>query len=191
MTHYPASSSNTNSCPIPQLHELCGCAVGLSDHTKGIGISMVSVTSGATVIVKHFTFRRGEGGVDSALSLETEKLKALVVETEIAFRAMEPVQLDTQKSEKKIRQFKRSIYVVKDIKAGKPFTTDNIRVIRPGDGLEPKYFDMLLGLKVNRNVKKKFGFAMDDDWIAASIITHDPHLNFSLLHLIIKALNHK
>lgn len=147
---YPATPENTNLRTIPVLQSIFeDCIIGLSDHTMGIGASVAAVALGARVIEKHFTLNRAEGGVDSAFSLEPQELKALVVETERAFQALGVVQLDTQKSEEKSRQFKRSIYVVKDIQAGEMFSEENIRVIRPGDGLEPKYYTTILG-KTNK-----------------------------------------
>lgn len=142
---YPASPENTNLNTIPVLQSIFeDCIIGLSDHTMGIGASVAAVALGARVIEKHFTLRRADGGVDSSFSLEPEELCNLVIETERAFLAMGSVQLDTQKAEEKSRQFKRSIYAVKNIMAGEKLTTENIRVIRPGDGLSPKYFEQIL-----------------------------------------------
>jgi len=149
---YPATPENTNVRTIPVLKEIFpDCVIGLSDHTMGIGASIAAVALGARVIEKHFTLRRADGGVDSAFSLEPQELKALVEESERAFLSLGHVQLDTQKAEKVSRQFKRSIYVVKDIKAGEKFTRENIRVIRPGDGMEPKYYESLLGQNSSKN----------------------------------------
>ncbi len=152
---YPATPENTNLRTIPVFQSIFeDCVIGLSDHTMGIGASVAAVALGARVIEKHFTLRRADGGVDSDFSLEPEELKALVVETERAFLAMGNVQLDTQKSEVKSRQFKRSIYVTKDIEKGEFFTPENIRVIRPGDGLHPKYWEEVLGTKAAKDWKK-------------------------------------
>lgn len=152
---YPASPQNTNLRTIPVLQSVFeDCVIGLSDHTMGIGASVGAVALGARVIEKHFTLRRSDGGVDSAFSLEPEELKALVTETETAFLALGYVQLNNQKSEEKSMQFRRSIYVIKDIKAGEPFTTDNLRIIRPGDGLEPKFWEKILGKLAKEDYKK-------------------------------------
>lgn len=152
---YPATPENTNLNTIPVFQSIFeDCVIGLSDHTMGIGAAVAAMALGARVIEKHFTLRRADGGVDSAFSLEPEELKALVVESERAFLALGKVQLDTQKAEEKSRQFKRSIYVVKDIEAGEPFTEENIRVIRPGDGLEPKYWEQLIGKISLHDLKK-------------------------------------
>lgn len=151
---YPATPENTNLRTIPVLQSIFeDCVIGLSDHTMGIGASVAAVALGARVIEKHFTLSRTEGGVDSAFSLEPHELNSLVIETERAFQALGGVQLDTQKVEEKSRQFKRSIYAAKDIKKGEKFTKENIRVIRPGDGMEPKYYDQLLGTKSIRDFK--------------------------------------
>ncbi len=160
---YPATPENTNLRTIPHLRSLFECHVGLSDHTMGVGAPIAAVALGATVIEKHFTLSRADGGVDSAFSLEPAELKSLVVETERAFLAMGKIQYGIQEVEKNSKQFKRSIYVGKDIKAGEPFTTDNLRVIRPGDGLEPKYFERVLGKKAVKDLK--LGQALNWDLI--------------------------
>jgi pseudaminic acid synthase len=153
-SNYPASPENSNLRTIPHLRELFNCEVGLSDHTMGIGAPVAAVTLGATVIEKHFCLSRAEGGVDSAFSLEPEELKALVIETERAWQSLGKVQYGVQEAEKKSLIFKRSIYVVKDISTGEKFTAENIRVIRPGDGMHPKYYESLLGKTANRNYTK-------------------------------------
>ncbi len=151
---YPATPENTNLLTIPVLKNIFpGCIIGLSDHTMGIGAAVAATALGARVIEKHFTLARADGGVDSAFSLEPQELKALVMESERAFLALGQPQFDIQKKEQQSKLFKRSIYVSKDIKAGETFTEDNLRVIRPGDGLEPKYFEMVLGKKATRDLK--------------------------------------
>lgn len=151
---YPATPENTNLTTIPVLKQIFpDCVIGLSDHTMGIGASIASVALGARVIEKHFTLSRADGGVDSAFSMEPEEMKTLVVESERAFQSLGQVQLTIQKSEEKSKIFKRSIYAVADIKVGEILTRKNIRVIRPGDGLEPKYFDVILGKKAVSNIK--------------------------------------
>jgi N-acetylneuraminate synthase len=152
-SNYPSSPVNSNVRTIPHLRELFSCEVGLSDHTMGIGVPVAAVTLGATVIEKHFTLSRAEGGVDSAFSLEPDELKAMVIETERAWESLGTVQYGIQESERKSLNFKRSIYVVKDILAGEKFSTENIRVIRPGDGLAPKFFESILGKKASADIK--------------------------------------
>lgn len=151
---YPASPETTNLATIPHLQELFNCPVGLSDHTMGIGASVAAVALGATVIEKHFTLSRADGGVDSAFSLEPHELKSLVVESERAFLALGTVQYGIQKVEKDSRKFKRSIYVSKTIKKGECFTMENTQVIRPGAGLEPKYLELVLGKKAPNDIQK-------------------------------------
>jgi pseudaminic acid synthase len=150
---YPASPINTNLRTIPHLSALYGVQVGLSDHTMGVGASVAAVALGATVIEKHFTLRRADGGVDSAFSLEPEELKSLVVESERAWQALGQVKYGVQPAEEKTLFFKRSIYASKDIKAGEQLTKENIRVLRPGLGLPPKHYDQLLGKTASQNIK--------------------------------------
>ncbi|WP_187263667.1 pseudaminic acid synthase [Pontibacter beigongshangensis] len=142
---YPATPENTNLRTIPHMRELYNVQVGLSDHTMGIGAAVAAVALGATVIEKHFTLRRADGGVDAAFSLEPEELKALAIESNRAFLALGQVQYGVQRAEEKSRLFKRSVYAAQHIEAGELFTKENIRVIRPGLGLAPKYFEELLG----------------------------------------------
>ncbi|WBO85667.1 pseudaminic acid synthase [Hymenobacter yonginensis] len=142
---YPASPENTNLRTIPTLIDIFNCPVGLSDHTMGIGASVAAVALGACVIEKHFTLSRAEGGVDSAFSMEPAEMASIVTETERAWQALGHVQLCVQATEEKSRIYKRSIYVSKPIAAGEEFTPDNLRIIRPGDGLEPRHWEQVLG----------------------------------------------
>ncbi|MGE7778927.1 pseudaminic acid synthase [Peribacillus sp. NPDC097264] len=150
---YPSTPTNTNISTIPHMKGLFGCQVGLSDHTLGIGVSVASVAMGATVIEKHFTTSRADGGVDAAFSMEPEEMKALVVETNRAWQSLGRVSYGPTEEEKKSMKFRRSIYIVKDVKAGEVLTKDNIRVIRPGYGLAPKYYENLLGKKAAQELK--------------------------------------
>jgi pseudaminic acid synthase len=149
---YPATPENTNLVTIPHLQQLFNCVVGLSDHTMGIGASVAAVALGARVIEKHFTLRRADGGVDSTFSLEPEEMKALVVESERAFLALGQIQYGIQNAEEKSRAFKRSIYISKDMKSGDTITLDNVRIIRPGLGLESRYLDLIIGRKLRKDV---------------------------------------
>ncbi|KAA9345810.1 pseudaminic acid synthase [Adhaeribacter soli] len=150
---YPATPENTNLNTIPHMQTLYNCPVGLSDHTMGIGVSVAAVALGACVIEKHFTLNRADGGVDSAFSLEQAELQALVTETERAWQAMGTVQYCVQKAEEKSRIFKRSIYIAKDIAAGEKLTAENLRIIRPGDGLAPKFWEKVLSKTAKQNLK--------------------------------------
>lgn len=149
---YPATPENTNLLTIPHMEALYGCPVGLSDHTMGIGAAVAAVALGACMIEKHFTLSRADGGVDSAFSMEPDEMKALVIESERAFLALGKVQFGVQKAESKSVFFKRSIYVSKPVAKGEVFTADNLRVIRPGDGLPPKFFQQLMGCKASRDL---------------------------------------
>lgn len=151
---YPATPENTNISTIPHMRELFNCQVGLSDHTMGIGVAVGSVVLGATVIEKHFVLNRSEGGVDAAFSMEPHEMKALVEETERAWKSIGTVKYGPTKAEMNSLQFRRSIYAAKDIKKGDKYTRDNIRVVRPGFGMKPKYYKGLLGKKA----EKEFNF---------------------------------
>lgn len=151
---YPASPSNSNIATIPHLRALFQTEVGISDHTPGIGVSVGAVALGASLIEKHFTLRRADGGVDSAFSLEPEELTALLVESERAWLGRGQVSYGTSNAERASKQFRRSIYVSRDVKAGEIFTRENVRVIRPGFGLEPRYLPQVLGRRAAADTKK-------------------------------------
>ena len=151
---YPATPENTNIATIPHMRDLFGCEVGLSDHTMGVGVAVASVALGATVIEKHFTLARADGGVDSAFSLEPDELAALVLESGRAAAALGRIAYGPTEKEKKSLMFRRSLYVVQDIKAGEVLTAENLRSIRPGRGLAPKYLDDLLGRRVACDVAR-------------------------------------
>ncbi len=151
---YPATPENTNVLTIPHMKAMFKCEVGLSDHTMGVGVAVAAVTLGARVVEKHFCLSRAEGGVDSAFSLEPQEFRLLVDETKRAWQSIGQVYYGILPDEKNSRRFKRSIYVVKDIQAGEQFTEENVRIIRPGDGLQPKYFEKILGKVVKTNLKK-------------------------------------
>lgn len=151
---YPATPQNTNIATIPHLRDLFCCEVGLSDHTMGVGVSVASVAVGASVIEKHFTLARADGGVDSAFSMEPAEMASLVVETERAWQALGTVSYGATVVEQKSLQFRRSLYVVKDIKAGETLTRENVRAIRPGLGMPTKYLDVILGKTIRQDVKR-------------------------------------
>ena len=149
---YPATPENTNLLTIPHMREMFNCHIGLSDHTMGIGAAIASVSLGARVIEKHFTLSRADGGVDSTFSIEPSELEALVIESDRAFLSLGSVYYGVQDAELKSLRFKRSLYVVEDIKAGDVFTKDNLRVIRPGDGMQSKYYEQVLGKKARLDI---------------------------------------
>ena len=150
---YPATPENSNLLTIPHLRERYKCEVGLSDHTLGIGVAVASVALGATMIEKHFTLRRADGGVDSAFSMELEEMKELVEETGRAWESLGKAYIGPTEAERSSITFRRSLYIVKDLKAGDILTKENVRAIRPGLGLPPKYLDQILGKKIKSNVK--------------------------------------
>jgi len=151
---YPASPDNSNLNTIPHMRELFGCSVGLSDHTMGIGAAVAATALGAVAIEKHVTLRRTDGGVDSAFSLEPEELTALVVETRRAVEAMGGVAYGPTDTERNSLVYRRSLYIVADLKAGDVLTKENVRAIRPGLGLPPGNLDRVLGRRVNRDAKR-------------------------------------
>ena len=151
---YPATPENTHLNTIPVLREAFGCEVGLSDHTMGCGAAIAAVALGATVVEKHFTLARADGGVDSTFSLEPAEMKTLRVETERAWQAMGGVVFGGSAAEAKSLTYRRSLYVVRDMVAGEPFTPENVRAIRPGYGLPPKYFDTVMGMPAPTSLKR-------------------------------------
>jgi pseudaminic acid synthase len=151
---YPASPGESNLLTIPHMRKLFDCPVGLSDHTMGIGAAVASVALGACLIEKHFTLSRADGGVDAAFSMEPEEMRQLVIETERAWQALGRISYSPGEQESKSLKFRRSLYIAKDMVAGEVLTPENLRIVRPGYGLEPKYYDVLLGKKINRAVKK-------------------------------------
>jgi pseudaminic acid synthase len=151
---YPATPENTNIRTIPHMRELFNCEAGLSDHTLGTGASIASIAMGATVIEKHFTLSRADGGVDAAFSLEPQEMKSLVEETRRAWQAMGKIKYGPTEAEKKSMGFRRSLYIIRDMKDGDVLTKENLRSIRPGRGLVPRYYDVLLGKKVAGDIKR-------------------------------------
>ena len=158
---YPASPENSNVATIPHLRAVFDCEVGLSDHTMGVGAAVAAVALGATVIEKHITLARSDGGVDASFSLEPDEFRSLVVETRRAYDAIGKVQFGPTEAERGSLVFRRSIYVVKDVAAGEKLSTENIRIIRPGYGLAPRHYDKILGARVQRDIKKGMPVSWD------------------------------
>jgi pseudaminic acid synthase len=167
---YPATPENTNLLTIPHMKKIYDCQIGLSDHTMGIGCSVASVALGAVMIEKHFTLRRADGGVDSAFSLEPEELKSLVVEAERGFLGLGKIQQGPSAAEKPSLQFRRSLYIAKDMKAGEVFTRENLRKIRPGFGMPPKFYDQVLGKRVKKDVA--MGTPLAVELVDAVLVSH-------------------
>lgn len=160
---YPADPADSNLLTIPHMRELYHCEVGLSDHTLGIGAALASVALGVRVIEKHFTLSRAEGGVDAAFSLEPQEMQMLVEETLRAHKALGTVTYGVTETEKASLKFRRSIYVSQDINEGDVFSKDNLRIVRPGYGLSPKYYEDILGKVATRKLKR--GVALKWDMI--------------------------
>ena len=151
---YPATPENTHIRTIPHMRELFDCEVGLSDHTMGIGVAVASVAFGASVIEKHFTLNRADGGVDSSFSMEPQEMAALVRESLSAWQALGQVSYGPTLAEQKSIRYRRSLYITRDLAAGDLLTADNVRAIRPGHGLPTKYLDTFLGRRVCTAVKR-------------------------------------
>lgn len=148
---YPATPENTHIVTIPHLREMFGCEVGLSDHTMGCGVAVAATALGATVIEKHFTLARADGGVDSAFSMEPAEFALLRTETERAVQALGHVHYGPTEAEKKSLAFRRSLYIARDLRAGEVLTADNVRCVRPGFGLEPRMLDVVLGMVLRQD----------------------------------------
>jgi pseudaminic acid synthase len=158
---YPATPENTNILTIPHMKDLFGCQVGLSDHTMGVGVAVASVALGATVIEKHFTLSRADGGVDSTFSLEPAEMQSLVIESERAYRALGYVSYGATEVEQPSLKFRRSLYFVADLQAGDILSEENVRAIRPGYGLAPKFTDLVMGRQVNCEIKRGTAVSWD------------------------------
>lgn len=151
---YPASPEDSNILTIPHMRKLFDVQVGISDHTLGVGVPLAAIALGATVVEKHFTLSRAEGGVDAAFSLEPQELAILAREAVRAWQSLGRVRYGLTEQEKTSLKFRRSLYVVQDMRKGDILTSKNVRAIRPGLGLLPKYHDILIGKKITRDVKK-------------------------------------
>jgi len=153
-SNYPADASDSHLLTIPHMRQTFACPVGLSDHSTGIGVSLASVALGACLIEKHFVLDRTQGGVDSDFSIEPQELKLLVSEAKKIPSAMGRVNYGGTKNEQQSKNYRRSIYVSETIQAGERFNQDNIRIIRPGFGLQPKYYEDILGRKACKTITK-------------------------------------
>ncbi len=151
---YPANPVSINLRTISHLRDLFEVQVGLSDHTMGLAVSVAAVALGATVIEKHFTLSRTDGGVDSAFSLEPSELKSLVEESTIAWQALGKINYGVTEKEKRSLQFRRSLYVSENVAEGEMFTSKNVRAIRPGLGLPPKFMSSFIGKRAGKDIQK-------------------------------------
>jgi len=151
---YPAKPEEMNLKTIPHLQEAFNLPVGLSDHTLGIAVPIAAVALGACIVEKHLTLDRSVPGPDSAFSLEPQEFKAMVEAIRVAEKALGSVSYSLTDQEKASHVFRRSLFAVKDIKAGESITADNIRSIRPGHGLHTRYLDIVIGCKATVDIKR-------------------------------------
>jgi pseudaminic acid synthase len=151
---YPASPADSHLATIAAMERRFGCLVGLSDHTLGVGAAVAAVALGAVAVEKHVTLSRSAGGVDADFSLEPGELAELVKETRTAWQAVGSVRYGASEQEKPSIIFRRSLYVVRDMKAGERFSPENVRAIRPGHGLAPKHLEAFLGKPISRDAAK-------------------------------------
>ncbi len=151
---YPAPPEEMNLRTIPAMAERFGVPVGLSDHSLGIAAPVAAVAVGAAIVEKHLTLSRAMPGPDGAFSLEPREFGEMVQAIRFAEKAMGEVRYQPTEREAASRRFRRSLFVVADVKAGEPFTQDNVRSIRPGDGLPPKHLDDVLGRRAARDVAR-------------------------------------
>jgi len=151
---YPAPAEEANLRTIPELARRFGCPVGLSDHTMGIAVPVVAVALGACIIEKHLCLRRTDGGPDGAFSLEPQEFKAMVEAVRTTEKALGSVQFACGPREANSRKFRRSLFVVEDVKKGELFTKQNVRSIRPADGLHPRHFNEVLGKRAACDVER-------------------------------------
>lgn len=151
---YPAPPEEMNLRTIPHLSQAFGVPVGLSDHTLGIAVPVAAVALGACLVEKHFTLSRACPGPDSAFSLEPHEFKAMVEAIRVAEQALGRVHYGVSDQERQSRLFRRSLFVVRDMRAGQVISADDVRSIRPGHGLHPRYFHEVLGRRVKKNVTR-------------------------------------
>ena len=153
-SNYPATPENSNLRTLPYLRQLFYVQVGLSDHTLGIGTAVASIALGSTFIEKHFTLSREAGGIDSAFSMEPQEMQQLVIESERAWQALGDIKFGPTEAEIPSVAYRRSLYIAQDMNAGEILTTENMKSIRPGLGLPPKYYETLLGQRLTKKVKR-------------------------------------
>lgn len=154
VSSYPAPDEDSNVRTVPHLGEAFGVVSGLSDHTFGSAVSVASIALGGSVIEKHFTLRRADGGPDAGFSLEPEEFSALVSDCKRAWRSLGHVSYDLCGSEAASRTFRRSLYVVADVAEGEEISSVNVRSIRPGFGLAPKHLHDVIGRRASRALKR-------------------------------------
>ena len=159
---YPTSAKDANLLGIKEMQKRYNCLVGLSDHTKGITTAVASIPLGSVLIEKHFNINFKKKGVDSEFSLLEDEFKKLVTQTKFAWESLGKKTIGITNAEKKSIQFKRSIYASKYIKRGEKFSKNNIRIVRPGYGLDPRFYNNLLGKTSKRNIKFAYPLTLKD-----------------------------
>lgn len=159
--NYPADPSESNLRGIPVMGDAFGTMIGYSDHTIGIGAPIAAVSLGAVLVEKHVTLSRGGGGVDSAFSCEPEELASLVSQTKIAWQCLGVPRIGARQQEKEGLRFRRSLYVVADVRAGDPVTPENVRSIRPANGLAPDTFSVVADRAFTRDVAQGTALSWD------------------------------
>ncbi len=151
---YPAQPKDANLKTIKALKEIFDVEVGLSDHTMGIGVAIAAITLGATVIEKHFTLKRADGGVDSAFSMEPDEFKQMIEQSLVAHQAIGAIKFAGSSDECTSKKHRRSLYFSQDVHAGEVLSEANIKAIRPGHGLPTKFYDWVIGRKAKIDIKK-------------------------------------
>jgi N-acetylneuraminate synthase len=151
---YPAPPAEMNLRTIPHLAAAFNVPLGLSDHTLGVAVPVAAVSLGACIIEKHFTLSREMPGPDSSFSLEPQEFQAMVEAVRVAEQALGRVSYDVTPQEMSSRVFRRSLFVVQDVAQGEVFTPQNVRSIRPGYGLHPRYLDEVLGRRASRDISR-------------------------------------
>ena len=151
---YPAPLEEINLRTIPNLADTFNTIVGLSDHTLGISVPIASVALGTKIVEKHFILDRNLGGPDATFSMEPDEFRSMVEAVREVEKALGTINYDLTEKTKKSREFSRSLFVVEDIKAGEFLTEKNIRSIRPGFGLHPRYFSQIIGMKARNDINK-------------------------------------
>lgn len=150
---YPTPYEDVNLRTIPNMRETFNCLTGLSDHTMGSAVAVGAVALGARMVEKHMTLRRSDGGVDSAFSMEPQEFKEMVDNIRIVEKALGRATYDLSEKQVREREHSRSLFIAKDMKAGEVFTPENLRSVRPADGLHTKYYEQLLGRRITRDAK--------------------------------------
>ena len=159
--NYPADPSESNLRGIPVMRDAFGTLIGYSDHTMGIGAAITAVALGACVVEKHVTLSRADGGVDSAFSSEPDELRMLVEQTKVGWQCLGEPRIGARRQEQEGLRFRRSLYVVEDVKAGEAVTAQNVRSIRPANGLAPDEFAHVEGRTFKADTPKGTALSWD------------------------------